>query len=77
MDEEPIIIVEVVTLRDGITARDVRGNIYKIESITLGSGFHRHTIKYEKHFLKEGSDARAEVLKNGKLNITNGNNGNT
>lgn len=77
MNEEVPVIVEVVTLKDGLTAKDVRGNIYKIESITLGSGFHRHTIKYDKHFLKEGSEARAEVLKNGKLNITNGNNGNT
>ena len=70
MDTEPITIIDIITLRDGMTAKDVRGNVYKIESIMLGMGSHRKTIKWEKHFLKEGSDCRAEVLPNGKLNIT-------
>ena len=70
MSNEPNIIIDIVTLKDGLTAKDIRGNIYKIESITLGAGSHRHTIKYEKNFIKEGTDLRAEVLKNGKLNIT-------
>lgn len=69
MNEEPNIILDIITLKDGINAKDNHGNIYKIESITLGMGQHKHTIKYEKFFLKEGSEARAEVLKNGKLNI--------
>lgn len=69
-NDEPLMLVEVVTLKDGITAKDIRGNVYKIESISLGAGSHRHTIKYEKHFIKEGTELRAQVLKNGKLNIT-------
>lgn len=73
MNEEIPVILEVVTLKDGMSAKDIRGNVYKIESITLGAGFHRHIIKYEKSFLKEGSEVHAEVLKNGKLHITNGN----
>lgn len=69
-EPEQNLILDIVTLKDGLSARDVRGNVYKIESISLGIGSHRHTIKYEKHFIKEGTDLRAEVLKNGKLNIT-------
>lgn len=70
MNEEPNIILDVTILKDGISAKDVRGNIYKIESISLGAGSHRHTIKYDKHFIKEGTELRAQLLKNGKLNIT-------
>lgn len=70
MNEEQLIRLEVVTLKDGLSARDVRGNIYKIESISLGTGSHRNTIKYEKNFIKEGTELVAVLLKNGKLNIT-------
>lgn len=66
----PNLMIEVITMKDGVNAKDKHGNIYKIESISLGMGSHRKTIKYTKHFLKDGSEVRAEVLKNGKLNIT-------
>jgi len=70
MNEEPNIILDITILKDGLSAQDVRGNVYKIESISLGAGSHRHTIKYDKHFIKEGTELRAQLLKNGKLNIT-------
>lgn len=69
-EPEQNLILDITTLKDGLTAKDVRGNIYKIESISLGVGSHRHTLKYEKHFIKEGTTLRAILLKNGKLNIT-------
>ena len=69
MNEEPNVIVEVEIMKDGMTARDIHGNVYKIESISLGAGSHRHTIKWEKNFLKDGSECRGQVLNNGKLNI--------
>jgi len=58
-------------MNDGKNAKDKRGNIYKIESISLGIGIRRQTISYTKGFLKAGGECRAEVLSNGKLNIIN------
>jgi hypothetical protein len=70
MDNQEIVnvIVEVEILKDKKTAKDVRGNTYKIESITIGAGHHRKSLKYDYHLI-EGCECRAEILPNGKLNI--------
>lgn len=68
-ESQPPIIIEVTTQKDGLTAVDVRGRVYKIESIMLGVGRNRKPVKVDKGFLSAGNEYRAEVLKNGKLNI--------
>ena len=69
MTQEIKPIFDIVTLKDGLTAKDRHGNVYTIESITIGADYHRKTFPYEKSFLKEDSDCQAELLSNGKLNI--------
>ena len=67
---EPNIIINVIILKDGWSAKAERGHdVYEIESIAIGSGFYRKIMPYEKGFMKEHSECRAEILPNGKLNI--------
>lgn len=64
-----LLIVDVTTDKDGISATDRSGTKYKIQSIMLGIGSNRKPVKYEKNDLSAGGEYRAEVLPNGKLNI--------
>jgi len=69
--ENTNLVIEVTTLKGGITAKDSRGNVYKIQSIMLGMGSHRKPVEVDKKYpLREGSEYRAEIIpKSGKLNI--------
>jgi hypothetical protein len=67
MDEQ--MILYVMTIEDGYSAIDIRGNTYKIDSIFLGSGKMRKPVKYQKFFLQEKTECKASLLKNGKINI--------
>lgn len=68
-DDDVNIIIDVITHKDGVSATDRSGRKYEIQSITLGAGRNRKSIPYTKKFLAVGSKYRAEILKNGKLNI--------
>jgi hypothetical protein len=63
------VIIEVTIMGDGKSAKDRRGNSYKIASISLGVGSKKSNVKYERYFLKSGGEHRAEVLTDGRLNI--------
>ena len=64
-----IIIIEVEILDDGYSAKDKRGEKYRIESINMGAGHYKKTVRYDRYFLKERTECRAQLLENGKLNI--------
>ena len=71
--EQQLEIIEIITLKDGKKAREIKsknaGREFTIVEIELGMGQHRKAVKYTKGFLKPDADCRAVIVCPGQVKI--------